>query len=252
MIWGIDNKGERIEATPKKRAICPICGSELISKCGKILVWHWAHINMEECDNWSEGETWWHLDWKNKFPKENQEVIIGKHIADVRTPSRWVIELQNSPISSEEIIEREEYYKRMVWLLNGETLGKNIELNKEKRNGFTFRWKHPPKSWWFCEKDIFVDLSENLEEMYKEKFDIEKGKYVTKQVSSEDYNEYSGNSYWTSSYIDITQDYLKKLKRNIKLLEKKPILKIITLYKKTPCFGFGKLFSIEEFIKIYN
>ena len=40
MMYGVDiNTGERIIAKPNKKAVCPICGEELIPKCGKIKVW---------------------------------------------------------------------------------------------------------------------------------------------------------------------------------------------------------------------
>ena len=37
--------GEKIEAIPHKRAKCPLCGEEVLSKCGEVKMWHWAHKN---------------------------------------------------------------------------------------------------------------------------------------------------------------------------------------------------------------
>ena len=89
-------KGKRIEPNPlAKDAFCPLCNSEVIAKCGKIKVWHWSHKEIEKCDSWYEPETKWHLDWKSNFPAENQEVILGEHIADVKIKGR-VLEFQNS------------------------------------------------------------------------------------------------------------------------------------------------------------
>jgi len=158
MIWAIKNE-IKTKAIPKEKALCPICKEEVISKCGKIKIWHWAHKSNKDCDNWYEPESEWHLNWKNEFPKECQEFTMGKHRADIRTKSRWIIELQNSSISSEEIKEREKYYKRMIWLLNGKTIAKNIDLRKKKEKDYvTFRWKHPPKCWWEARKQIFIDF----------------------------------------------------------------------------------------------
>ena len=48
-------------------ATCPICDSKVIPKCGSINVWHFAHESLKDCDTFSEGETEWHIDWKNEF-----------------------------------------------------------------------------------------------------------------------------------------------------------------------------------------
>ena len=96
---------KRVEASPGQTASCPVCGDDVVSKCGQVKVWHWAHKSAD-CDHWSEPESEWHKNWKNKFPIQWQEVVIGKHRADIKTPSK-VIEIQASSISSSEIIERE-------------------------------------------------------------------------------------------------------------------------------------------------
>lgn len=158
MLWSIKN-GERILATPKDKAKCPLCKGKTISKCGSIKIWHWAHKSNKKCDPWYESETKWHLNWKNEFPKEQQEVVIENHRADIKCKDGTIIELQNSSISPDDIRDREKFYKKMVWLFNGEKFAKNLEL-KDKGDYFTFRWKHPHKSLWFCGKKLFIDLQE--------------------------------------------------------------------------------------------
>ena len=109
----------RKTANPGERSICPICDSPVIAKCGKILVWHWAHENLEDCDSFSEGETLWHLNMKNLYPKDWQEVVIikndKKHRADVLKPDGTVIEFQHSPITTEEVVKRNEFYGNVIW-----------------------------------------------------------------------------------------------------------------------------------------
>ncbi len=156
MIWATKNN-KRILSKPKQKAFCPLCKGKVISKCGSINIWHWAHKSNFECDSFGEPESRWHLDWKNKFPKECQEFIIGKHRADIRTKDRLIIELQNSSLSSEEIQEREMYYKKMIWILNGNTIARNITY-------FTraYKWKWFPKSWFSSQKKVFVDRGEGI------------------------------------------------------------------------------------------
>lgn len=157
MIWGIKD-GERVKPQPNLKATCPICKSELTPKCGVVKQWHWAHKNLEDCDSWSEGETEWHLNWKMLFPAKNQEVVVGKHRADIKTDSGRVIELQNSPLSQDKIYEREYEYEKMIWLLNRETFAKNLVL-RNKGDYITFRWKWPPKSWEAAHQEIFIDFN---------------------------------------------------------------------------------------------
>ncbi len=90
---------ERIEAIKGAKGVCPCCGNVLVAKCGEVYIHHWAH--KKKCDDyWWENETEWHRNWKNKFPKEGQEVTqyaesVEKHIADLKTSSGWVIEFQH-------------------------------------------------------------------------------------------------------------------------------------------------------------
>lgn len=114
--------------------ICEGCNQSLIAKCGNIKIHHWAHQGNSNCDKWWEQETLWHRTWKEKFPaewreirKQNQE-NNERHIADIYNPYKdLVIEFQNSPITIEEIKSREDFYQKMLWVLNGEKV--NIKLS---------------------------------------------------------------------------------------------------------------------------
>ncbi len=114
---------ERIEATKGAKGVCPCCGNDLVAKCGEVYIHHWAH--KKKCDDyWWENETEWHRNWKNKFPKEWQEVIQyaesgEKHIADVKTSSGWVIEFQHSAIAREERDSRDYFYNKLIWVVDG-------------------------------------------------------------------------------------------------------------------------------------
>ena len=127
-------KGYRSFPQPRKKGKCPLCGGDVLSKCGKKVIWHWAHVSTKHCDFWWENETQWHRDWKNNYPDEWQEVIHfnsidgEKHIADVKTDDGIVVEFQNSPISSEELEQRETFYKDIVWVVNGEKFKKNFHI----------------------------------------------------------------------------------------------------------------------------
>ena len=120
-----DVNGIKSTPSPKLKGICIHCGSEVIAKCGSSNLWHWAHKDLNNCDPWWENETPWHRQWKNYFPKENQEIVHfdektkEKHIADVKTNNGVVIEFQNSPMNIGELESRESFYGNMIWIING-------------------------------------------------------------------------------------------------------------------------------------
>jgi hypothetical protein len=119
-------EGQKREASPGLLGTCPLCGAVMTPKCGKFRVAHWAHPPGIVDHRW-EPETEWHRNWKGCFPFECQEIVHQassgeKHIADVKTTHGRVIEFQNSAISDEERRSREEFYRPMCWVVNGQRL----------------------------------------------------------------------------------------------------------------------------------
>ena len=135
--------GLRTAAQPGLKALCEHCGSAVQAKCGTKLVWHWAHLSLENCDSWHEPETLWHRNWKHVFGERYSEIRIGKdgyyHIADVVNKDGIVFEFQNSSISSEMIAAREAFYgEKMIWVINGESFKNNFEIYDEE---FISEWQ---------------------------------------------------------------------------------------------------------------
>jgi hypothetical protein len=132
----------KIEATKGVKGVCPICGSELIAKCGNFKINHWAHKRIRTCDPWWEPETEWHRSWKNNYPEEWQEVSIKdektseKHIADIRTGHNLFIEFQHSHIDPKERSLREMFYKNMIWVVDGTRLKRDYSRFLKASNNF--------------------------------------------------------------------------------------------------------------------
>lgn len=119
-----DLNNSKIKPIKGQIGFCPMCGAEMIARCGKIKIHHWAHKGKLHCDKWWESETPWHRNWKNNFPEEWQEIIHKDsngefHIADIKTPHGLVVEFQHSHISNEERNSREYFYKHMIWIVDG-------------------------------------------------------------------------------------------------------------------------------------
>jgi len=155
MEWALVNKQRTKAEESGTVGLCPGCGGEVRAKCGEIISWHWVHINAD-CDLWSEPESEWHRKWKGYFPVDWQEVTKPPHRADVAGPA-GVLEIQRSGISPEEIREREQFYGRMAWLINGHDFWENLEWIKVDGDYYEFRWKHARKTWITASRIIFID-----------------------------------------------------------------------------------------------
>ena len=140
MRYAIVN-GIRELAHPGLKGECPACQSDMISKCGDLKVWHWSHKGRRVCDQWWENETEWHRGWKGEFPEKWQEVIHHapngeKHIADVKTEEGYVIEFQHSRIHPDERRSRNEFYEKLVWVVDGTRTKRSIsEFDRAWREG---------------------------------------------------------------------------------------------------------------------
>jgi hypothetical protein len=155
MYFAQDDNQIRIEAAPGRRGWCPSCGERVVPKCGEVRVWHWAHERQVDCAAWYEPETAWHLGWKRHCDPERVEVSFGEHRADLVALDGAVIELQNSDISLEEIWERERFYGRMIWLLNGAPFWEHLRVER-REDGIAFSWSPPRPVWLRARRPIFV------------------------------------------------------------------------------------------------
>ena len=136
--------GKRVEANKSgELGHCPFCNNQMRAYCGPLKVHHWKHISLELCDTWHEPETDWHREWKNYFDHESQEVIKKdpltgeKHIADVYLHRiDLVIEFQHSPITLSKLAAREDFYKKMIWVVDAEPHLDKIKLRENDYSNF--------------------------------------------------------------------------------------------------------------------
>ena len=226
MRYAIDKNNQRIEAQKGVRAFCPICSEEVIAKCGNVKIPHWAHKHGGDCDKWSENKTQWHIDWQNCFPKDMQEYILydentkEKHIADIYTPDKIIIEFQHSYIKEAERIEREEFYtkngQKLVWVVDGNRLKtmynnfehiKNCSIKDDKYRNFVLCedgcWIDTryidifPENWSMSRVPVFFDFElkeENTDPLRKFLWclfpELVKGKFVVMCITKKRFIEY--------------------------------------------------------------
>ncbi|MBM3403414.1 MAG: hypothetical protein FJY10_00790 [Bacteroidetes bacterium] len=192
MIYGIDHNGITVRAFPEGRAFCPnpSCSSNLIAKCGEFNIWHWAHENKSDCDSWNyEPITEWHISWQENFSLDRREVFIRKgnacHLADVVSHDNLVIEIQNSQILSTEIRLRENFYGKMIWVINSKEFKHNFILKDFRIDFVSEIWFKHIFPYHDGELDFAIIIPEDddgtiLESVmvnnYEKYFDTEKGK----------------------------------------------------------------------------
>lgn len=166
MLYAFDAIGNLVEAqTSGQRGVCPCCGDQVVARCGRINVWHWAHRRGPDCDKWSEPISDWHRDWQRYLLSlgaklESTVQVAGiRHRADAVMPSGLVVELQHSAISIDEIRQRERFYKRMIWVFDVREAYAMNRLSIRDQGGYaTFRWKHPRRSIAYAIAPVRLDL----------------------------------------------------------------------------------------------
>ena len=125
--------GERSKPFAGGKGCCPMCGAEMIAKCGPRVLHHWAHKGRSNCDPWWENETDWHREWKDYFPENCREIhhkaVDGEiHRADVMTPNGIYVEFQHSSMPEDERKAREAFYGNLLWIIDGRGFRKNFDV----------------------------------------------------------------------------------------------------------------------------
>jgi hypothetical protein len=164
-LYALNDSGERVTATPGTVGRCssPTCGARMIAKCGRIYIWHWAHDG-SDCDPWHEPETDWHRWWKSRAAPECSEVWLPPHSADIRREDGYVIELQHSAISTEEIGERERFYGRVAWVFDAAPFRERL-LFRHDAGEINYAWRHARPTPFAVTKPLFLDLGPRVFEV---------------------------------------------------------------------------------------
>ena len=137
MFIAYDENQKRISienAYKKETYYCPVCSEKLRIKAASSanIRTHFAHIR--KCtDDYSPDMSEWHYNWQLMFPEECREIPLEKdgekHRADILI-NNTVIEFQHSPIKSDEINRRNEFYTslgyNMVWVFDANDKIRNI------------------------------------------------------------------------------------------------------------------------------
>ena len=180
MIIALDQERKRShieDALAKQEYFCPCCGEQLLQRRGALRRHHFAHYPGKHCtDSWA-GEydmSDWHFDWQNRFPKENQEIVLTlgkiKHRADVLI-SRTVVEFQKSNLSVKIFQDRNSFYinlgYKVIWVFDLTKHFSTGQLYCDQDNK-TFHWLKPNNAFRVFQlrtgqTEIFFQIRENEE-----------------------------------------------------------------------------------------
>jgi hypothetical protein len=147
VLYALDIKSNKIiRASKGARCICPTCKEIVIPKCGAFISHHFAHKNNNSLcnDKYHDVKSEWHYNWQLQIedpkPGLNIEVPTWKKdgssykVADLKPLHGVIIEFQKSPMPTEERFDREDVYKRMVWVLHKDISNSKIWKEKSQNN----------------------------------------------------------------------------------------------------------------------
>ena len=169
MYIALDFNKKRVSIENSSREceyFCPICGEKLIIRAidSKSVRKHFAHKRNTICfDDFTHDMSEWHYNWQLKFPEDTREIVVEKngikHRADILI-NNTVIEFQHSPITSDEIKKRNEFYLacgyNMVWVFDANDKIKNEfgkSINPLECSNYDLVWKR--------KKSQFYDIMPN-------------------------------------------------------------------------------------------
>ena len=152
----------------KGKIVCPQCNGDVVAKMGFKNAHHFAHKSKTQCESWTEPMTAWHKGWQDLFKPENVEVIMTcnnvKHIADVMSNGH-ILEIQHSPISASEVLERESFYttngKSLTWVVDGRSEKNCVVLGTTGDRRFVAIWARP-RWWWHTQSVLLIDTNQGI------------------------------------------------------------------------------------------
>jgi len=137
-------------------------GHELLARRGTKKMYHFAHKKKEfdiNCICSREKGTWhcWH---QKRIQKEYIEIIYPerKHIADCRNKSGLVIEFQKSIVPEKVILEREQYYNKMIWVFCMDE--HDFEILEQKKDLVRLKMIKGSKYFLCAKKPTYLDWSQ--------------------------------------------------------------------------------------------
>lgn len=157
MFVAINEQNQRVPAGKAEREteyFCPVCKGKVRLRIGKINAAHFSHISAECQDHWHYDMSEWHYSMQNRFPEEQREVVV-KHGSEIHRADilhgNYIIEFQHSPISKDEINERNRFYTaagfHIAWVFDVQEQFNDHQICSVPRNNnaLMYEWSNPKR-----------------------------------------------------------------------------------------------------------
>lgn len=212
MILAKDKTGKLTNVSHSgQKELCPVCNAIVTGKIYREKQNHFAHLPDENCSLSNGLISDWHLSWQSLFEvTEYRFPELGLR-ADVLFRNGLVLELQHSNISYEELRNRENGYKKMIWLFDAT----NFDSEKFYMDDFIY-WHYPNKNWLCYTKPAFFQVNEytiiqftNMKFLYSEN----KGGFRKTILKSE------GIFYTVNQFIDMCYQLDNLNKKSLEISE---------------------------------
>jgi competence protein CoiA len=134
---------KEIQQLKEQPFFCPICGSPVQIKNGKVKIPHFFHTYQNACDSTSKGETQEHLALKKMFvawcEREGRNYELEKYLPSLNQRpdlliGKRAVEIQCSPLSVSRLIERNNVYQdheyQPIWICGKKLVNGLKSLNE--------------------------------------------------------------------------------------------------------------------------
>lgn len=164
-------------ATAGARGLCPECKGDVYARIPDHAIRHWAHTplpdgELRNCSRDSGEMSEWHRGWQwERSDLSDIEVTRDEHRADLVNPAGIVVEFQHSSIPPEDVKEREAFWKRGVWVIDGTHIDDGESRVKVRRHPDqdpsdpyrSVQWPRPPLILYRAKWAIWIDLGASPE-----------------------------------------------------------------------------------------
>lgn len=183
MIYANSEDGKsRIRVGPKSIGRCLYCNSYVSGRLTRELEWHWYHEERKGgCDPWTDRDTKWHIEWKDRAPEQCRERVIrgnhevlgdhrgfdpGHRVADIYTTDGLTVRLRSfypqikvKDLNVKAVSQMEGYFGRMLWLFNIQPVAHIFNFDfRRSYDAWKFTWQVVPRYFTTITHPFFLDF----------------------------------------------------------------------------------------------
>lgn len=167
-------EGRLSTAIAGSRARCPGCKGAVYARLPPGITRHWAHLPLpdgqeRDCDHDAGEMSEWHRAWQyTRTDPTCIEVVRGQFRADVINAGEFVIEFQHSALPPQKVEQREQFWGRGLWVVDGTERGADNSITVRRKPTQpaddpwrSYRWPRSPSLLFRAKWPCWIDLGES-------------------------------------------------------------------------------------------